>query len=138
MQAFGEGTESGQGFGDLMLAVHPEALHVVELVLHLFVFHEGGIFEFRHADSVEQMAVGRDVHRLDVRKGGQHHQHFGGFEHLAVMLHVTVINLDIRLGEEAEYLGEQVALGIRQIAVPVLDVIRERHFLRQPMNALLR
>ena len=90
-----------------------EGLHVVVLVLHLLVLQEGLVFELRHADGIEQMAVGGDVDRLDVGERRQHHQHFGGFEHLAVMLHVAVVHLHVRLGEEAEDLGEQVALGRR-------------------------
>ena len=137
LQAFGEGTERCQSLGNLVLAVDPEALHVVVFVLHLLVFEEGGVFDFRHADRIQQMAVGGDVHGFDVGEGGQHHQHFGGFKHLAVMLHVAVIHLDIGLGEEAEDLRQQVAFRRREVAVPVLHVVGERHFFRQPVHALL-
>jgi hypothetical protein len=34
-----------------------------------------------------------------------------GFEHSAVALHVVVGDLDVRLGEEAEDLGQQVAFA---------------------------
>ena len=117
--------------------VHRECLHVVELVLHLLVFEEGLILELRHADGVEQMAVGGDVHRLDVRERRQHHQHLGGFEHLRVMLHVAVVHLDIGLSEEPEDLCQQVPLGRAQVPVPILDIVGQRHFLRQPMDTLL-
>ena len=53
------------------------------------------------------------------------------------MLHVAVVHLDIGLGEEAEYLRQQVAFGIREVAVPILDIVGERHFLRQPVDTLL-
>ena len=81
--------------------------------------------------------VGGDVDGLDVGEGRQHHQHFGGFEHPRVVLHVAVVHLDVGLGEEAEDLRQQVALGVLQVAVPVLDVVGQRHLLRQPVDALL-
>jgi hypothetical protein len=57
------------------------------------------------------MRVGGDVDGFDVGEGGEHHQDFGGFEDLGVVFHVAVVHLDIRLGEEAENLGEEVAFG---------------------------
>ena len=83
------------------------------------------------------MAVCRDVDGFDIGEGRQHHQHFGRFEDLAVVLHIAVVHLDIGLGEEAENLGQQVAFGLGQVAVPVLHVIRQGHFLGQPVDALL-
>ena len=74
---------------------------------------------------------------LHIREGGQHHLHFGRFEDPGIVLHVAVVHLDIRLGEEAEDLRQQVALGRGQLFVPVLHVIGQRHFLGQPVDALL-
>ena len=137
LQAFGEGAEGGEGLGDLGLAGDREVLHVVELVLHLLVLEEGGIFDFRHPHGVEQVGIGGDVDGFGVRERRHHHQHFRRLEHLGVVLHVAVVHLDIRLGEEAEDLRQQVLLGRGQVLLPVLDVVRERHFLRQPVDALL-
>ena len=137
LQALGEGAEGGQGLGDLVPVGDREALHVVVLVLHLLIFQEGRVLGLRHADRVEEMGVGGDVDRFDVGERGQHHQHFGGFEHLAVVLHVAVVHLDVGLGEEAENLGDQMLLALVEVAVPVLDVVGERHLLRQPVDTLL-
>ena len=120
-----------------MPRLHREAVHIIVFILHLFVFEEGLVLDLRHADGVEQMAVRGDMDGLDVRERGQHHQHLGGFEHLGVVTHVAIVHLDIRLGEEAENLREQVALPIGQVPMPILDVVGERHFLGQPMHALL-
>src|SRR6185437_4210943 len=54
-----------------------------------------------------------------------------------VGLYVAVVHLDVRLGEKAEYLGQQVAFRVRQVAVPVLHVISQRDFFRQPVDPLL-
>jgi hypothetical protein len=53
------------------------------------------------------------------------------------MLHVAIIDFDIRLGEEAEYLCQCVAFAGRHIIMPIFDVIGQRHFFRQPMDLLL-
>ena len=138
LQPLGERAERRQRLGDLVLAVHPEGLHVVVLVLHLLVFEEGRIFGLRHPDRVQQVAIRGDVDRLDVAERGQHHQHFSRLEHLAVVLHVAIVHLDVGLGEEAEDLRQQVLLRRGQVAVPVLDVVGQRHLFRQPVHALLR
>ncbi|MND00101.1 hypothetical protein D3C83_186000 [compost metagenome] len=52
--------------------------------------------------------------RLHVGERGQHHFHFGGFEDAGIALHVVVVHLDVRLGEEAEDLREQIAFGIAE------------------------
>ncbi len=137
LQPLGEGAEGGQGLGDFVFRIDREALHVVVLVLHLLVFEEGLVLDLRYADGVEQVAVGGDVDRFGIGERRQHHQHFGRFEHPAVVLHVAVVHLDVGLGEEAEDLRQQVAFGVRQVAVPVLHVVGQRHLLRQPMHALL-
>ena len=137
LQAFGEGTKGGQRLRDFGFVRNAEALHVIVLVLHLLVFEEGRVFDFRHADGIEQMAIGRDMHRFDVREGREHHQHFRRLEHLGIMLHVAIIHFHIRLGEEAENLRQQIAFGLREVLLPILHIIRERHFFRQPMDALL-
>ena len=137
LQPFGEGAKSGQRLRDFGLIRNAEAMHIIVLVLHLLVFEEGRVFDFRHADGVEQMAIGRDMHRFDVREGREHHQHFGRLKHLRIMLHVAIIHFHIRLGEEAENLRQQIALRRRQVLLPILHIIRERHFFRQPMDALL-
>ena len=137
MQAFGEGAEGGERLGDLGLRFDREGLHIVVLVLHLLVLEEGRVLDFRHSDGIKKMGVGRDVHRLDVREGGEHHQHLRRLEHLGVVLHVAVVHLDVRLREEAEDLGEEVALRLGEVALPVLHVIGQRHFLGQPVDALL-
>ena len=72
-----------------------------------------------------------------VGKCRQHHLDFGWFEYARIMAHIAVIDLDIRLSEKAENLREQVALGIGNRVVPILDVIGQRHFFRQPVNLLL-
>ena len=77
------------------------------------------------------------MHGLDVGERRQHHQHLGRLEYARVVLHVAVVHLDIGLGEEAEDLRQQVALGGGQVAVPVLHVVGERHLLGQPVDALL-
>ena len=114
-----------------------EALHVVVLVLHLLVAEEGRVLALGHADGVEQVAVGGDVHRLHRREGRQHHLHFGGFEDPRVVLHVAVVHLDVGLGEEAEDLRQQVPLRLAQLVAPVLDVVGQRHLFRQPVDTLL-
>src|SRR3546814_17123637 len=76
-----------------------------------------------HADGVQQVGVGGDVHRLHVGEGGQHHLHLGRLEYAGIVLHVAVVHLDVRLGEEAEDLAQQVALAVGEVAIPVLHVV---------------
>ena len=137
LQPFGERAEHRQGHGDVTVGRDPELLHVVVLVLHLLIFQEGRVLGLGHPDRVEQMGIGRNVHGLDIRESGQHHLHFGGFKHLRIMLHVAVVHFHIGLGEEAENMGQQVALAIAEDAVPVLDVIGQGHLFGQPVNTLL-
>ena len=72
-----------------------------------------------------------------IRKGSQHHLNFGRFEHLTIMLHIAVVHFDISLNKEPEDLRQQIAFGTRQLFVPVFDILGQRHFFRQPVNALL-
>ena len=137
LQPFGEGTKSGERLRDFSLVRDTEALHVIVFVLHLLVFEEGRVFDFGHADGIEQMTIGGDMHRFDVGEGRHHHQHFRRLKHLRIMLHIAIIHLDIRLGKEAENLRQQIALRRRQVLLPILHIIGERHFFRQPMDALL-
>ena len=107
------------------------------LVLHLLILEEHAIFALGHADRVEQVAVGGDVHRLHVGEGGEHHLDLGRLEHAAIFVVVAILHLDIGLGEEAEDLGEQVALVIGELLRPVAAILAERHFLRHPVDLLL-
>ena len=107
------------------------------LILHFLILHEGAVFGLGHADRVEQMAVGRDVDRLHVGEGGQHHLDLGRLEHSAVFLVVAILHLDVGLGEEAEDLGEQVALVRGELLRPVAAVLAQRDFLRHPVDLLL-
>ena len=75
--------------------------------------------------------------RLGRREGRQHHLHFGRLEDAAVVPHVAVVHLDVGLGEEAEDLRQQMALAVGELVAPVLDVVGQRHFLGQPVDALL-
>src|SRR3546814_13602709 len=74
------------------------------------------------------MAVGGDVHCFHVRKRGEHHLDFGRLEHAAVFVVVAILHLDVGLGEEAEDLGEQVALVIGQLLRPITAILAQRHF----------
>ena len=72
-----------------------------------------------------------------IRKSGQHHLNLSWFEHLTVMLHITIVHFDIGLNKEPKNLRQQIALGTRQLFVPVFDIFCQRDFFRQPVNALL-
>ena len=74
---------------------------------------------------------------LHVGEGGQHHLHLGRLEDAAEALHVVVGDLDVRLGEEAEDLGQQVALAVVQLGRPVLAVLAQRDLLGHPVDLLL-
>ena len=115
----------------------PKVDEIVVLVLHLLILEEHAIFALGHADGVEQMAVGGDVHRLHVGEGGEHHLDLGRLEHAAVFVVVAILHLDIGLGEEAEDLGQQVALVIGELLRPVAAILAQRHFLRHPVDLLL-
>src|SRR5690606_7938239 len=52
-------------------------------------------------------------------------------------LHVVVVHLDVRLGEEAEDLRQQIAFLVGELGGPVLHVLAERHFLGDPVHLLL-
>jgi hypothetical protein len=137
LEAFGEAAEHGQGAGDVGIRVDPELAHVVVFVPHGLVFHEGAELALGHADGLEQQGVGRDVDRLHVGEGRQHHLHLGRFEHPTVFFHVVVRDLDVGLGEEAEDLRQQIALLVIQIGRPVLAVLAQRHLFGHPVDLLL-
>jgi hypothetical protein len=123
--------------GDILVGVDAEGRQIVVLVLHLLILKEHAVLALGHADRVEQMAVRRDVHRLHVGEGGEHHLDLGRLEHAAVFVVVAILHLDIGLGEEAEDLGEQVALVIGQLLRPVAAILAQRHFLGHPVDLLL-
>jgi hypothetical protein len=67
----------------------------------------------------------------------EHHLDLGRLEHAAVFVVVAILHLDIGLGEEAEDLGQQVALVGGELLRPVAAILAERHFLRHPVDLLL-
>ena len=137
LQPFGEAAEHGERAGDVLVGVDAELLQVIVLVLHLLIFEEHAVFAFGHADRVEQVRVGGDVHRLHVGEGGEHHLDLDRLEHAAVFLVVAILHLDVGLGEEAEDLREQVALVLGQLLRPVAAILAQRHFLGHPVDLLL-
>ena len=137
LQPLGEAAEHGERLGDVLVGVDAELLKVIVLVLHLLVLEEGAVLALGHADRVEEVRVSRDVHRLHVGEGGQHHLDLGRLEHAAVFVVVAILHLDVGLGEEAEDLGEQVALVRGELLRPVAAILAERHFLRHPVDLLL-
>ncbi len=72
-----------------------------------------------------------------LEKAGEHHLDLGRLEDAAIFLVVAILHLDIRLGEEAEDLGEQVALMVAELLRPVAAILAQRHFLRHPVDLLL-
>ena len=74
---------------------------------------------------------------LHVGERCEHHLDFGRTKNARIMAHVAIVDLHIGLSEEAKDVREQVAFRSRQIAMPVLDVIGQRHLLRQPVYLLL-
>jgi hypothetical protein len=68
---FGEAAEHGQSLGDVLVGIDAELLQVIVLVLHLLVLEEHAVFAFGHADRVEQVRIGGDVHRLHVAERGR-------------------------------------------------------------------
>ena len=137
LHALGETAEHGQRARDVLVAVNAEVLHVVMLVLQLGVLEECAVFALGHADRVEQVRIGRDVHRLHVGEGGEHHLDFGRLENARVLLVVAVLHFHVGLREKAEDLREQVALVLGKLLRPVAAVLAQRHFLRQPVQLLL-
>jgi hypothetical protein len=77
------------------------------------------------------------VDGFHVAERGQHHLHFCGLEHPAVLLVIAVLHLDIGLGEEAEDLGQQVLLVLGQLLRPIAAILAQRHFLGHPVDLLL-
>ena len=137
LEPLGEAAEHGQRARDILVGVDAERGEIIVLVLHLLILKEHAIFALGHADRVEQMAVGGDVDRLHVGEGGEHHLDLDRLEHAAIFLVVAILHLDVGLGEEAEDLGQQVALVIGQLLRPVAAILAERHFLRHPVDLLL-
>ena len=137
LQPLGEAAEHGERLGDVLVGVDAEGGEIIVLVLHLLILEEGRIFALGHADRVEQVRVGGDVDRLHVGEGGQHHLDLGRLEHAAIFVVVAILHLDVGLGEEAEDLGQQVALVVGQLLRPVAAILAERHLLRHPVDLLL-
>ena len=137
LQALGEAAEHGQRLGDILVGIDAEILQIVVLVLHLLILEEHAIFALGHADGVEQMAVGGDVHRLHVGERGEHHLDLDRLEHAGIFVVVAILHLDVGLGEEAEDLRQQVALVVGQLLRPVAAILAERHFLGHPVDLLL-
>jgi hypothetical protein len=137
LEAFGEAAEHGERAGDVLVGVDAELLQIIVLVLHLLILKEHAIFALGHADRVEQMAVGGDVHRLHVAERGQHHLDLGRLEHAAIFVVVAILHLDIGLGEEAEDLGQQVALMIGELLRPIAAILAEGNLLGHPVDLLL-
>ena len=107
------------------------------LVAHRFIFHEGRELRIGHADGLKQERVSGYMHGLNVGEGRQHHFDFGRLKDAGVTLHIIVVHFHIGLGEEAENLGQQIALIVVQTGRPVFAIFAQRHFFRQPMNLLL-
>jgi len=137
LQPLGKAAEHRERPGDIGIVVDAEGRHILVLVAHLLVVEEGAIFAFGHADRVEQVAVRSDMDRLHVAERGQHHLDLGRLEHPPVFLMIAVLHLDVGLGEEAEDLGEQVALVLGQLLRPVAAVLAQRHLLGHPVDLLL-
>ena len=113
-------------------------MHVVGLRAHLGVVAECLELGLGHAERLEQQRIGVDMHGLHVGEGGHHHLHGERLEDRNVTLEIVVADLDVRLGEEAEDLGQQIALiGCDTIRRPVLEVGAERHLLAHPVGLLL-
>ena len=72
-----------------------------------------------------------------LEKAVEHHLDLGRLEHAAVFLVVAILHLDVGLGEEAEDLGEQVALVVGELLRPVAAILAQRHFLGHPVDLLL-
>ncbi len=83
------------------------------------------------------MRVSGDMHGFHVGERGQHHLDLGRLEHPAIFVVIAVLHLDIGLGEEAENLGQQIALVVGQLLRPIAAILAERHFLRHPVDLLL-
>ena len=115
----------------------PKVCEIIVLVLHLFVLKEHAIFALGHADRIEQVRIGRDVDRFHVAERREHHLDLDRLEDAAVFLVVAVLDLDIGLGEEAEDLGQQVALVVGELLRPVAAILAQRHFLGHPVDLLL-
>ena len=138
LQPLGETAKYGQSFGNIFIRLNAPFLHIVVFILHLAIFHKGFIFDFRHADGIEQMRIGGNVNGFHIGKCSQHHLNFGRLKHLAVMLHIAIIDFDIGLHEKAEDLRQQIALRTGQFLVPIFHIFGQWHFFRQPVNPLLR
>jgi len=77
------------------------------------------------------------VDGFHVAECGQHHLDFGRLEHTTVFVVVAVLHFDVRLGKEAEDLGQKVAFFRCDLLVPVADVFAQRDFLGHPVDLLL-
>ena len=73
----------------------------------------------------------------DIGKRRQHHFDFRRFEDAGITLHVIVVYFHIRLGEESENLGQQIALCLGELVRPILAILPKRHFLGHPVHLLL-
>jgi hypothetical protein len=125
LKPLGEAAEHGERLGDVLVGVDAEGGEIIVLVLHLLILKEHAIFALRHADRIEQVRISGDVHRLHVGESGEHHLDLGRLEDAAIFFVVAILHLDVRLGEEAEDLGEQVALVIGELLRPIAAILAE-------------
>ncbi len=137
LQPLGKAAEHGERAGDVLVIVDAELLHVIVFVGHFLIFEEGAVFAFGHADRVEQVRIGGDVHRLHIGEGGEHHLDLCRFEHAAIFVVVAILHFDIGLGEESKDLGEQVALMLSDLLRPVAAILAQGHFFGHPVDLLL-
>src|SRR3546814_3186241 len=66
LKPLGKAAEHCERLCDILVRINAEGGEIIVLVLHLLVLKEHAVFALGHADGVEQMAVGCDMHRLHV------------------------------------------------------------------------
>jgi hypothetical protein len=72
-----------------------------------------------------------------IGEGRHHHFDFGRLEDARIAFQVVVLNLDVRLREKAEDLRQKIPFAVGKLGRPVLAVLAQRHFLRDPVDLLL-
>ena len=107
------------------------------LLCHLLVSSESSVLGLRHPHRIQKGAVGVSMNSFHGCKGGQHHADFWGLEYRQELINVACGNIHIPLSEEAEDLGQQVLLFLRELRIPIHDIIVKRDFLRQPVHLVL-